>query len=85
MMDNFTKKKIKKPRELVEDLKSGDFSITKREFDLKKSKRTVKELSNDGKRIKEKIDRLKEVHEQLTEKDNADKKRFIERKMPGKR
>ncbi len=84
-MDNFTKKKIKKPKELVEDIKSGDFSITKRQFDLKKSKRTVKDLSEDGKRIKERIDRLKEVHERLTEKDNPEKRRFIERKMPGKR
>ena len=84
-MDNFTKKKIKKPKELVEDIKSGDFSITKREFDLKKSKKTVKELSKDGKRIKGKIDQLKEVHEKLVEKDNPEKRRFIDRKMPGKR
>jgi gas vesicle protein len=84
-MDNFTKKKIKKPKELVEDIKSGDFSVTKREFDLKKSKKTVKELSKDGKRIKGKIDQLKEVHEKLVEKDNPEKRRFIERKMPGKR
>ncbi|MCR3956961.1 MAG: hypothetical protein NUK57_11750 [Gudongella sp.] len=84
-MDNFTKKKIKNPKELVEDIKSGDFSITKREFDLKKTKRTVKDLSKDGKRIKGKIDQLKEVHEQLAEKDNPEKRLFIERKMPGKR
>ena len=84
-MDNFTKKKIKKPKELVEDIKSGDFSLTKREFDLKKTKRTVKDLSNDGKRIKGKIDQLKEVHEKLVEKDNPEKRQFIDRKMPGKR
>lgn len=85
MMDNFTRRKLKKPGDLVEDIKSGDFSITKREFDLKRTKRTVKELSKDGKRIKERIDRLKEVHEQLLEKDNPDKRQFIDRKMPGKR
>lgn len=84
-MDNFTRKKIKKPKEFVEGIRSGDFSITKREFDLKKSRETVNDLSQDGKRIKEKIDQLKKVHEQLTDKDNPDKKRFIERNMPGKR
>lgn len=84
-MDNFTKKKIKKPGEIIDDLKSGDFSITKRKFDLEKSKKTVEEISKDGKRIKEKVEDLKEVHQKLTDKDSPEKKRFIKRKMPGKR
>ncbi len=84
-MDNFTKKKLKKPSEIIDGIKSGDFSVTKRKFDLEKSKKTVKEISKDGNKIKEKVEDLKEVHQKITDKDSPEKKRFIKRKMPGKK
>ncbi|MGM0396167.1 MAG: hypothetical protein ACQEP4_03840 [Bacillota bacterium] len=84
-MDKFTKKRIKKPGELVEGIKSGDFSLIKRELSVKKSKKTAKMLSKDGKKIKEKLDQLKQIHHRLTDKDSQEKKNFIKRKMPGKK
>ena len=81
-MDNFTKRNFKKPKEIIKGLKDGDFSLTKRKLDIKKSKKTFKKLSKDGKKIKNKIDELKEVQSKLMDKDNLSKKDFIERKKP---
>ena len=79
-MDNFTKRNFKKPKEIIKDLKDGDFSLTKRKLDIKKSKKTFKKLSKDGKKIKNKLDKLKEVQSQLIDKDNPSKQEFIRRK-----
>lgn len=81
-MDNFTKKKVKKPSKLVKDFKKGDFSLTKKEFDLKKSKKTVNEISKDGKKIKDKLEKLKNIQGQIIDKESPEKKRFIARKKP---
>lgn len=81
-MDNFTKRNLKKPKEIIKDVLDGDFSLTKRKFDIKKSKKTFKNLSKDGKKIKNKIDELKEVQSKLMDKDNPAKQKFIERKKP---
>ena len=81
-MDNFTKRHFKKPKELLKDIKNEDFALTKRELDSNKSKKTFKKLSKDGKKIKNKIDQLKQVQSQLFNKENPDKEKFIERKKP---
>lgn len=84
-MDNFTKKRIKRPSEMLKDFKSGEFSPIKREFDMEKTKKTAQELSQDGKRIKEKIDQLKEVHHRLADKDSSEKQDYIRKRMPGRK
>ncbi len=84
-MDNFTKKKLKKPKEIISDAKEGKFSLIKREFNLKKSKKTIKNMSEDGKELKSKIDELKEAHEKLIDRNSEEKKDFIKSKKPKKR
>ena len=81
-MDNFTKRNFKKPKEILKDVKEGDFSLTKRKLDIKKRKKTFKKLSKDGKKIKNKIDKLKEIQFNLFNKDNLEKQKFIDRKKP---
>lgn len=81
-MDNFTKRNFKKPKEILKDVKEGDFSLTKRKLDINKSKKTFKKLSKDGKKIKNKIDKLKEIQFNLFNKDNLEKQKFIDRKKP---
>ncbi|MDY0235649.1 MAG: hypothetical protein RBR71_06445 [Gudongella sp.] len=81
-MDNFTKHQLKKPKEIIQDVKEGDFSLTKRKISIKKSKKTINKLSKDGKNIKKKVDKLKEIQSKLTDKDNPAKKEFIKKKKP---
>lgn len=81
-MDNFTKRNFKKPKEIIKDVKDGDFSLTKRKLDIEKSKKTFKKFSKDGKKIKNKLDKLKEVQSKLIDKSNPAKRKFIERKKP---
>lgn len=81
-MDNFTKKRVKKPSEILKDAKKGEFSLIKKEFDLNKSKKTAKEISKDGKKIKEKLNKLKDLQRQITDKESLERKRFIARKKP---
>lgn len=84
-MDNFTKKKLKKPKEIISDAKEGKFSLIKREFNLKKSKKTINEISQDGKELKVKLDELKEAHEKLVDRNSEEKKEFIQSRKPRKR
>lgn len=84
-MDNFTKKRFKKPMEFIEGIPKGDFSLRKREFDLNKSRKTIKELSEDGKLLKSKVEELKEAHERLLHPDPEEKKDFIDRQKGKKR
>lgn len=77
-MDNFTRKKIKKPKEFFQGILKGDLSIRKREFDFKKTKKTVKELSKDGKLLKSKVDELKTAHERLLHPDPEEKREYID-------
>lgn len=64
-MDNFTKKKLKKPKEILKSIKNGDFSITKREFSMDRTKKTITLVSNAATEVKEKVDELKIVHNRL--------------------
>lgn len=84
-MDNFTKKRFKKPKELLEGIAKGDLSLRKREFDLNKSKKTIKELSEDGKLLKSKVEELKEAHENLIHPDPEAKREFIDKEKGKKR
>lgn len=79
-MDNFTKKRLKKPKEFIEGITKGDLSLRKREFDLNKSRKTIKELSEDGKLLKSKVEELKEAHERLLHPDPEEKREFIDRR-----
>lgn len=81
-MDNFTKRNLKKPKEIIKDVKKGDFSLIERKLDIGKSKKTFKKLSKDRKKIKNKIDKLKEIQSRLADKNNPAKQRFIQRKKP---
>ncbi len=81
-MDNFTKRRLKKPREIVKDLKDGNFSLTKRQFDMDKSKKTFKKLSKDGEKIKTKVTKLKKIQFNLFNKDSLERQNFIDRKKP---
>lgn len=84
-MDNFTKKRFKKPKEFIEGITNGDLSLRKREFDLNKSLKTVRELSEDGKLLKSKVEELKEAHERLLHPDPEEKREFIDRQKGKKR
>lgn len=84
-MDNFTKKRFKKSKEFIEGITNGDLSLRKREFDLNKSVKTVKELSEDGKLLKSKVEELKEAHERLLHPDPEEKREFIDRQKGKKR
>lgn len=84
-MDNFTKKRFKKPKEFIEGISKGDLSLRKREFDLIKSRRTIKELSEDGKLLKSKVEELKEAHERLLHPEPEEKREFIDRGKGRKR
>lgn len=64
-MDNFTKKKLKKPKEILKSIKNGDFSITKREFSMDRTKKTITLVSSAAVEVKEKVDELKIVHNRL--------------------
>jgi vacuolar-type H+-ATPase subunit I/STV1 len=81
-MDNFTKGHFKKPKDIIKDVKDGDFSLTLRKLDIEKSKKTFEKLSKDGQKIKNKLDKLKEVQSKLIDKDNTSRKEFIQRKKP---
>lgn len=70
-MDNFTKKKLRKPKEIIKNASKGKFSLVKREFSMKKSKKTVKFLSKNIKKINTKVDELKVIHNKLF--NNGDK------------
>ena len=83
-MDNFTKKRFKKPKEIINDAKEGKFSLRKRDFDLEKSRKTIQEISEDGKEIKNKVDELKKVHERLINRDSEEKQQFIKSKRSKK-
>ena len=64
-MDNFTKKKLKKPKEILKSIKNGDFSVTKREFSMDRTKKTITLVSSAAVEVKEKVDELKIVHNRL--------------------
>lgn len=81
-MDNFTKRRLKKPSEIAKDLKDGNFSLTKRQFDMDKSKKTFKKLSKDGEKIKTKVTKLKKIQFNLFNKDSLERQNFIDRKKP---
>lgn len=84
-MDNFTKKRFKKPKEFIEGISKGDLSFRKREFDLSKSMKTIKEVSEDGRLLKSKVEELKEAHERLLHPDPEEKRDFIDRQKGKKR
>ena len=81
-MDNFTKRNFKKPKEILKDVKEGDFSLTKRKLDINKSKKTFKKLSKDGEKIKTKVTKLKKIQFNLFNKDSLERQNFIDRKKP---
>jgi hypothetical protein len=78
-MDNFTRKKFKKPGEIFDDMSKGDMSLRKREFDLSKTKKTIKKISYDGKLLKSKVEELKEAHYKLLHPDQEEKRDFIDK------
>lgn len=61
-MDNFTKRRLKKPREIVKDLKDGNFSLTKRQFDMDKSKKTFKNSQKMGRKLRLRLLSLKKFN-----------------------
>lgn len=64
-MGNFTKKKLRKPKEIIKSISKGKLSLFKREFSLKNSKKTVKILTNNVEKVGYKVDELKIVHNRL--------------------
>jgi len=64
-MDNFTKKKLKKPEEIAKGVAKGDFTITKREFDLEKSKKTFKYVADTASTLRGKTGELKTAHNKV--------------------
>lgn len=64
-MANFTKRKLKNPKEIIKGIHKGNFSIIKREFSMKETKETIKLATNTFSELKVKIDELKVVHNRL--------------------
>lgn len=84
-MDNFSRKRFKRPREFLSGISEGDFSLRKREFDAKKTRRTINRLSKDGKLLKTKAEELKLAHRRLLHPDPEEKRAFIEQKRRRKK
>lgn len=67
-MDNFTIKKLKKPKTIIKGISKGDFSLTKREFNMGRTKATIKLATDTVSKINEKVEELKGVHNRLFDK-----------------
>lgn len=64
-MGNFTKRKLKNPKEIIRGIHKGNLSIIKREFSMKDTKETVKFATDTFSELKVKIDELRVVHNKL--------------------
>ena len=64
-MGFFTKKRLKGFKEIIKGIKKGDLSLTKRGFSVKETVKTVKVATKAGKKIKVKTDELKEIQNEL--------------------
>lgn len=69
-MGSFTKKRLKTSKELIKDMKRGDLSLTKKEFSIEETVGTVKLITETAVELKGKIDELKQVHNELFDKNN---------------
>ena len=69
-MGSFTKKRLKNSKELIKDVKKGDLSLTKKEFSIEETVATVKLVTETAVELKGKVDELKQVHNELFDKNN---------------
>ena len=69
-MGNFTKKRLKTSKELMKDISKGDLSLIKKEFSIEETVATVKLVTETAVELKGKVNELKQVHNELFQKNN---------------
>jgi hypothetical protein len=69
-MGSFTKKRLKTSKELKKDISKGDLSLIKKEFSIEETVATVKLVTETAVELKGKVNELKQVHNELFQKNN---------------